>query len=86
MKYLNIIFDHRSAVRQVCNRMSGFLHILFIPALLSAKKTLAVSVYGLTVIFTNSALAYDCPETRCEGENTFSTRRGDSRIARLCPS
>ena len=28
MKYLNIIFDHRSAVRQVCNRMSGFLHIL----------------------------------------------------------
>lgn len=28
MKYLNMIFDHRSAVRQVCNRMSGFLHIL----------------------------------------------------------
>ena len=28
MKYLNIIFDHRSAVRQVCNSMSGFLHIL----------------------------------------------------------
>ena len=28
MKYLNIILDHRSAVRQVCNRMSGFLHIL----------------------------------------------------------
>lgn len=28
MKYLNIIFDHRSAVRQICNRMSGFLHIL----------------------------------------------------------
>lgn len=28
MKYLKMIFDHRSAVRQVCNRMSGFLHIL----------------------------------------------------------
>ena len=28
MKYLNMIFDHRSAVRQLCNRMSGFLHIL----------------------------------------------------------